>query len=105
MAQPNDDPKMRLTRFLSERLGGHPHVNSDYPTDQTVKYVMYMQMMAEAGCTYYQRKLDAFSEVMWSFQRKSREEAVTGTTQTTSPQNAILVGAQPSEGNPVKKRD
>lgn len=72
-----EDPKKKLTTFLSDLEGTDKHdLSTEFPTAEVIQMQLYHRRMALVGVKEADDFANDIAEVMWSFKRGSRREAV-----------------------------
>ena len=112
-----EDPKSKLTTFIAEPIiddkdpvGYLPGIdrNTEFPTPESVKYQLYLRRLGDPNglnLKFARTKADLHANIMWSFERQSRQEASWGLREPGESQ-VQPVGALPVVPGtaPAKKR-
>lgn len=73
-----DDPKMELTRFITRGTDKIDRV-TEFPTGAAVRLQLFDRTLDEEfDLDIYGNAANRRADAMWSYKRKSREEAVDG---------------------------
>lgn len=73
--------------------------NTEFATPEAISYQIYLRTLGDKdgyNLEYCRKKATMISEIMWSYQRKSRAEAVEALA-TSQVQEMIRAGVIPSE--------
>jgi len=77
VSKPLEDPKKELTRFLTREPDGSKDLSTEFPSSEAVRLQLFYRTLGEEyDLEFFRNQADRVARIMWSFRRKSREEAV-----------------------------